>query len=142
MARDRGQVVVREPAVGPAPGRRHPSPARRRAAARISSVPLTDSGCPRRGPLSTTNTRSLRVPGGRVVMADLKGYIQRLERLTAQAKAAADAASAAATRPEAKSLYKAQSDAARQELQRAWKDSPWATKLASAARAIMSGWIG
>jgi TolA-binding protein len=44
---------------------------------------------------------------------------------------AADAASAAATRPEAKSLYKAQSDAARQELQRAWKDSPWATKLAS-----------
>jgi hypothetical protein len=26
---------------------------------------LADSGCPRRGPLSTTKTRSVRAPGGR-----------------------------------------------------------------------------
>ena len=41
---------------------------------------------------------------------------------------AADAAAAAATRPDGKALYKSQADAARQELQRSWKASPWATK--------------
>ena len=39
------------------------SPARRRAPSRISSSPRTDSGCPRRGPLSTTNTRSVSGAG-------------------------------------------------------------------------------
>ena len=41
---------------------------------------------------------------------------------------AADAAAGAAQRPDAKSLYKAQADAARQELQRAWSSTPWASK--------------
>lgn len=41
---------------------------------------------------------------------------------------AADAASEAASRPDGKALYKSQADAARQELQRSWKDSPWASK--------------
>jgi tetratricopeptide (TPR) repeat protein len=43
------------------------------------------------------------------------------------AKAAA-AAAAAATKPAAKSLYQAQAESARQELQRGWKSSPWASK--------------
>ena len=41
------------------------SPARRRAPARISSSPSADSGRPRRGPFSTTNTRSVRAVSGR-----------------------------------------------------------------------------
>ena len=41
------------------------SPARRRAPSRISSSPSADSGMPRRGPLSTTNTRSVPAPAGR-----------------------------------------------------------------------------
>lgn len=41
---------------------------------------------------------------------------------------AADAASAAATLPSAKALFKAQADAARQELQRSWRESPWSKK--------------
>ncbi len=41
---------------------------------------------------------------------------------------AADAAAEAATRPDGKALYKSQADAARQELQRSWKESSWATK--------------
>ncbi len=43
------------------------------------------------------------------------------------AKAAAGAAEAAA-KPEAKALYQAQAEAARQELQKQWVDSPWAKK--------------
>ena len=41
---------------------------------------------------------------------------------------AADAASAAATKPEAKTLFKDQATAARQELEHSWKDTVWATK--------------
>ena len=40
---------------------------------------------------------------------------------------AADLASAAATKPDAKTLFKDQATAARAELERAWKDTPWAT---------------
>ena len=46
-------------------GRPGSSPARRRAPARISSSPSADSGIPRRGPFSTTNTRSVRAVPGR-----------------------------------------------------------------------------
>ena len=43
------------------------APARPAAAPRPGShpSPLADSGCPRRGPFSTTNTRSVPAPGGR-----------------------------------------------------------------------------
>jgi CubicO group peptidase (beta-lactamase class C family) len=41
------------------------SPARRRAADKITSIPLAVSGWPRRGPLSTTKTRPVAAPGGR-----------------------------------------------------------------------------
>ncbi len=41
---------------------------------------------------------------------------------------AADAAAAAAARPDAKALFKSQAEAARQELQSSWKDSTWAAK--------------
>ncbi len=41
---------------------------------------------------------------------------------------AADAAAAAAQRPDAKSLYQSQADAARQELSRSWSTTPWASK--------------
>jgi len=41
---------------------------------------------------------------------------------------AADAASAAATKPEAKTLFKDQAAAARQELEHSWKDTVWAAK--------------
>lgn len=44
---------------------------------------------------------------------------------------AAEAAAKGSTRPEAKSLYQAQADAARAELARAWPDSPWAKKKPS-----------
>jgi len=40
---------------------------------------------------------------------------------------AADGAAAAATKPEGKALYQAQATAARQELQRSWKATTWAT---------------
>jgi hypothetical protein len=41
---------------------------------------------------------------------------------------AADKAGAAATKPDAKSLYSDQAAAARAELQRSWKGTPWATR--------------
>jgi hypothetical protein len=38
----------------------------------------------------------------------------------------ADGAAKAATRPEAKALFEAQAKAAREELDRSWKDTEWA----------------
>ena len=41
---------------------------------------------------------------------------------------AADGAAQEATKPDAKALFKGQAETARQELQRSWQGSPWATK--------------